>query len=286
MNFKLIKNPMENNATRVAYNALATETFGLSFEDWYQSGHFDGSHIPYTLFDDDVAVANISVNLMDVKYDGKVKKYIQLGTVMTRPEWRGKGLQKQIFNEIIADFDGIFDCMFLFANKNVLDFYPKLGFEKAVEYSFEKAITPKPANVKKLDMAKAEDVALFKSYYKKGNSFSAFEVKNGFALEMFYCGGPYSENVFYIDEYDAVVVAETDENTVTCLDIFGGESFTAEEIMSVFGCKKLAMGFTPKDTQSFETAVIDDEDTTLFVLKGGENIFAENKLLFPMIAHT
>ena len=286
MNCKLIKNPMKNNATRAAYNALATETFGLSFEDWYQSGHFDGSHIPYTFFDGDVAVANISINMMDVEFSGKVKKYIQLGTVMTRPEWRGKGLQKLIFNEIMADFDGKFDCMFLFANKNVLNFYPKLGFEKAVEYSFEKAITPKPANVKKLDMAKAEDVALFKSYYEKGNSFSAFEVKNGFALEMFYCGGPYSENVFYIDEYNAVVVAETDENTVTCLDIFGGGNYTAEEIMSAFGKEKLAMGFTPKDSTGFDIQPINDEDTVLFVYSGGENIFSDKKLLFPMISHT
>ena len=74
--------------------------------------------------------------------------------------------------EILKDFEGKYDCMFLFANRKVLDFYPKLGFEKAVEYSFEKAITPKPANVKKLDMAKAEDVALFKSYYEKGNRTS------------------------------------------------------------------------------------------------------------------
>ena len=286
MNYKLIKNPMKNDATRAAHNALAGETFGLSFEDWYHGGYFDGSHIPYTLFDGDAAVANISVNLMDVKYDGKVKKYIQLGTVMTKPEYRGKGLQKQIFNEIMAEFSGKFDCMFLFANKNVLDFYPKLGFEKAVEYSFEKAINSKTCKCEKLDMAKAEDVALFKSYYEKGNSFSAFEVKNGFALEMFYCGGPYSENVFYIKEYDSVVVAETDENTVTCLDIFGGQGYSAEEIMSVFGCKKLVMGFTPKDTHGYETAVINDEDTTLFVYKNGENIFADSQLLFPLIAHT
>ena len=286
MNFKLIKNPMGNDDTRAAYNALASETFGLSFEDWYQGGYFDSSHIPYTVFDDGKAVANISVNLMDVEYAGTMKKYIQLGTVMTKAEYRGKGLQRQIFNEIIKDFSGKFDTMLLFANKTVTEFYPKLGFEKAVEYFFEKNIIPQTATVKKLDMSKTEDVQFFREHYEKGNSFSDFEVKNGFALEMFYLGGPYSENVFYIEKYDATVVAETDGNTVTCLDIFGGQGYSAEEIMSAFGCEKLVMGFTPKDSTGFDIQPINDEDTVLFVYSGGENIFSDKKLLFPLISHT
>ena len=113
-----------------------------------------------------------------------------------------------------------------------------------------------------------------------------FEVKNGFALEMFYLGGPYSENVFYIEKYDATVVAETDGNTVTCLDIFGGQGYSAEEIMSAFGCEKLVMGFTPKDSTGFDIQPINDEDTVLFVYSGGENIFSDKKLLFPTTAHT
>ncbi len=286
MNFELIKNPMENNATRAAYNALATRTFGLSFESWYHSGYFDGSHIPYTVFWGDVAVANISLNLMDVEYGGKLKKYIQLGTVMTRQEYRVKGLQKLIFNEIMADFGDKADCIFLFANKNVLDFYPKLGFEKAVEYAFEKILTPRNSTVKKLDMAKAEDVKFFRRYYEKGNSFSALQVKNGFALEMFYLGGPYVDCVYYLPEYDAVVVAEREENALVCLEIFGGMGYSIDEITAVFGKERLIMGFTPKDVQGFETAVVNDEDTTLFVYKNGENIFADSRLMFPLISHT
>ena len=286
MKYTLIKNPMKNADTRAAYNALATETFGLSFEDWYQSGYFDGCHIPYTVFDDGKAEANISVNLMDVEYAGTVKKYIQLGTVMTDPDYRGQGLQKQIFRQIIDDFGGKYEAMFLFANKTVTEFYPKLGFEKAVEYSFEKRIVPHTVPMKKLGMVDKQDTELLKRYYEKGNSFSAFEVKNGFALEMFYLGGPYRENVFYIEKYDAVVVAETEDNTVTCLDIFGGKGYSMEEIMSAFGCERLVMGFTPKDSTGFDIQPINDEDTVLFVYSGGENIFSDKKLLFPMIAHT
>ncbi len=286
MNITLIKNTMDSPAPKVGYNRLAKETFGLDFEGWYSGGFFDGSHIPYTVFDGDTAVANISVNLMDVQYGGTLKRYIQLGTVMTKAEYRGRGLQKVIFDAVINDFSDKCDAIFLFANKNVTGFYPKFGFEKAVEYTFEKAININETSVCRLDMTNDEDVAFFRKYYDKGNSFSALEVKNGFALEMFYCGGPYADNVFYIQKYDAVVVAETDENSVTCLDILGGENFTIEEIMSAFGRKKLIMGFTPRDKSGFEIKELWDEDTVLFVLKSGENIFSGSQLLFPLISHT
>ena len=286
MKYTLIKNSMSGEKGRKGYNALSQQTFGLDFENWYGSGHFDGSHIPYTVFDGDNAVANISVNLMDVLYNGQIKRYIQLGTVMTDKQYRKQGLQRIIFDEIIADYSGKFDAMFLFANKNVTEFYPKFGFEKAVEYCFEKTVEPEECAVRKLDMASDKDVAVLKEYYRKGNGFSALEVKNGFALEMFYLGGPYADNVFYIEEYDAVVVAEKDDDTVTCLDIFGGGSYTLEEIMSALGCRKLIMGFTPKDIKGFTISPVDDEDTVLFVHSSGENVFAENRLLFPLIAHT
>lgn len=286
MKYTLIKNPMDSPAQRAEYNRLAKETFGLDFEGWYSGGYFDGNHIPYTVFDGDTAVANISVNLMDVQYGSTVKRYIQLGTVMTSPVYRGQGLQKIIFDTVINDFSDKCDAVFLFANRTVTDFYPKLGFEKAVEYTFEKNIIPQTAIVKKLDMTDDTDMAFFRKYYDKGNRFSDLEVKNGFALEMFYCSGPYSENVFYIEKYDAVVVAETDENSVTCLDIFGGEYCTTEEIMSAFGREKLIMGFTPQDKTGFEIKQLDDEDTVLFVYTGGENIFSGNQLLFPLISHT
>ena len=286
MKYTLIKSSMKDTATRAGYNRLATRTFGLSFEDWYNSGHFDGDHIPYTVFDGEKAVANISVNLMDVEYNGETKRYIQLGTVMTAPAYRGKGLQREIFRQLMEDFEGKYDTMFLFANKTVTEFYPKLGFEKAVEYSFEKAVVPQKTPVKKLDMTDKKDVAMLKEYYEKGNSFSAFKVKNGFALEMFYLGGPYSENVFYIEKYDAVVVAEAEDNTVTCLDIFSGDGYSIEEVMAAFGCERLVMGFTPKDSTGFDIQQINDEDTVLFVHRDGKNIFAGKKLLFPMIAHT
>ena len=288
MKYTLIRNPMTDAKRRHAYNQLATDTFRLSFDSWYNSGYFDGSHIPYTLFDGDKAVANISVNLMDVVVDGRIKKYIQLGTVMTNKAYRGQGLQKYIFNQVMEDFKGKFDAMFLFANKNVLEFYPKFGFEKSVEYTFSKTVNGNKREIKKLDMADSNDVSLLKRFYDVGNPFSAMLVINGFALEMFYLTGPYRNNVYYIPQYDTIVIMENDDNTVTVLDIFCAGNKDIDRILTAIcdGETKISLGFTPNSTYGYDMQLVNDEDTTLFVHKDGENIFADKQLLFPLIAHT
>ena len=288
MSYTLVKNPMTDDKHRQAYNRLATDTFRLSFENWYNSGYFDGSHIPYTLFDGEKAVANISVNVMDVCFDGRQRKYIQLGTVMTDKAYRGQGLQKIIFNQIMEDFKDRFDAMFLFANKTVLDFYPKYGFEKAVEYSLEKIVEGKGGRVKKLDMTDARDVQMFRKFYDNGNPFSALAVVNGFALEMFYLTGPYSDCVYYLPQQNAVVVAEIDEGKLTVLDVFCTADKNLDDIILTLcdGRTKVSLGFVPLNTAGYEKHLLNDEDTTLFVHKDGENIFADRQLLFPLIAHT
>lgn len=288
MNYTLIKNSIADDRYRQGYYQLAKDTFRLSFENWYNSGHFDGKHIPYTMFDGHKAVANISVNFMDVAFEGQIKKYVQLGTVMTDREYRGKGLQKCIFEEIMKDLQGKADAIFLFANKTVLEFYPKLGFVKDVEYTFGKTINGTQGNLRQLDMANADDVAMVKKYYEKGNPFSAMAVVNGFGLEMFYLGGPYSDCVCYLPEYDAVVVAEKDGDSLTVLDIFCEPEKNMDDVLSAFcnGETKVNLGFTPKSTDGWHVELLNDEDTTLFIHKNGENIFSGRQLLFPLIAHT
>lgn len=288
MNYMLIKNSIANDKYRDGYYQLAKDTFRLSFENWYNSGYFDGKHVPYTLFDGDKAVANISVNFMDVVFEGHRKKYVQLGTVMTDKEYRGKGLQKYIFIEIMKDLQGKADAIFLFANKTVLEFYPKLGFVKDEEYAFAKTINGTLGNLRQLDMTNPDDVAMVKKYYEKGNPFSDMTVVDGFGLEMFYLGGPYSECVYYMSEYDAVVILEKDKNSLTVLDIFCTADKDMDDILSALchGETVINLGFTPKSTDGWGVELLNDEDTTLFIHEDGENVFTGKQLLFPLIAHT
>ena len=109
---------------------------------------------PYVLADGDRVIANVSVNRMDMLWRGQAKQYIQIGTVMTDEAYRGKGLSKFLIETVLHDWKDRCDAIYLFANRTVLDFYPKFGFVKAVEHQQSFSLAPQPGDFQKLDMQK------------------------------------------------------------------------------------------------------------------------------------
>ena len=140
MSLRIEKNYRDNEALRESFNQLAGRVFHLSFENWYQNGFWKDNYIPYSVVIDGEVVANVSVNHCDMNYKGNVVKLIQLGTVMTDPAFRGRGYSKALMEEIMKDYDGKVDGIYLFANDSVLDFYPKFGFREAKEYQYSKDV--------------------------------------------------------------------------------------------------------------------------------------------------
>lgn len=138
---QIIKGYQKNEKLRQSFNALAIETFNLSFEDWYQNGFWRENYIPYSIIVDERVIANVSVNTTDMIFAGNKKHLIQLGTVMTAKEYRNKGLIRQIMDKIEDDYKEKVDGIYLFANDTVLDFYPKFGFERSLEYQYSLQIT-------------------------------------------------------------------------------------------------------------------------------------------------
>lgn len=313
MNYQLEKNIMKNDTLRKAYNELAEKTFGLNFEAWYQSGYCGNTHIPYTLFDGKKAVSNVSVNCMQVAWQGKVRNFIQLGTVMTDPAYRNQNLSRCLMEEVLHDWRDKADAIFLFANQSVLDFYPKFGFERQAQYQYslipvkatgktagnlrnpdeEKTHIEKLYEAEKLEIEKPEHLKLLENCYQKGNPFSKLQTVNGFGLLMFYCGSFLKDCIYYIPEMDAVVIAEQEEETLYCLDVFCEAGKDLNHILAIVAAEEISrivFQFTPVFDQTeqwnYEIKKIEDEDNALFILKGKENIFAGEKLLFPEIAHT
>ena len=129
MNKSIEINYRDNDALRASFNELAGKVFGLSFENWYQNGFWKDNYIPYSVVIDGKVVANVSVNRCDVNYNGETKSLIQLGTVMTDPDHRGKGYARELMEKIISDYEGKVDGMYLFANDSVTSFYPLFGFK-------------------------------------------------------------------------------------------------------------------------------------------------------------
>ncbi len=292
MKYNLEKHVMENPDLRQSYNKLAERTFGLNFEKWYQDG-YGKSHIPYTLFEQGKAVSNVSVNLMKVLWQEKVHHYIQLGTVMTDSKYRKQGLSRMLLEEVLHDWKEKVDGIFLFANDSVLDFYPKFGFKRMEQYQYQRKMQYNEQKKKqvavKLDVDKKEDLALLRKCYEKGNPFSKLQVIQGFDLLMFYCGSFLKDCIYYVKEQEAVVIAEQEDNTLYLLDVFCEKNKDLQEILTAITTEKIneiVFKFTPIKYHDCEVARVEDDNDALFVLEGKENIFAEENLMFPEIAHT
>lgn len=136
MNYKLINNYKDNKKYRDSFNKLAESTFDINFEEWYERGFWNDKYICYSYVDKEKVIANVSINKMDLIYQGKDYKALQIGTVMTHPDYRGQGLSKKLLDYVIAKYEHEYDFLYLFANDSVLEFYPKFGFERVEESSF------------------------------------------------------------------------------------------------------------------------------------------------------
>lgn len=286
--YDFIKDVKENQQVRKSFNLLAQKTFHIDFGPWYQNGYWGGDYIPYCLLNGDKVVSNVSVNIINTRWEDQKKLYIQLGTVMTDEEYQGRGLSRWLMEKVMEDWKDKCDSMYLFANDGVLDFYPKFGFEKALQYQCHKAVKNKYGDVRKLDMSTEYDRKLLMDTYKFSNPFSALPMEDNYGLLMFYCSQFMRENIYYIEQYEAVLAAEYDDENLVCYDIFCPTKCTIDDILCTMAhqnTKTAALGFTPKPVNDFNITELQEENTTLFVLKGKENLFRENKLMFPVLSY-
>lgn len=244
-------------------------------------------YIPHVLLDRDRIVANVSVNIIDTLWKNQSKRYIQLGTVMTDCEYRQRGLSRWLIERILETYKEECDAIYLFANDSVLDFYPKFGFVKRNQYQCQIPIIPKVGQLRLLDMSSKEDKALLIEKYRKSNPFSALPMEENVGLLMFYCSQFLKDNVYYIEKYDAIVIMEQEDENMICYDIFCDANNDLENLLSTIAraqTKNILLGFTPKKSDSYENFILKGEDT-LFVLEEAEDIFAGNKIMFPLLSH-
>ncbi|MBD8497946.1 GNAT family N-acetyltransferase [Paenibacillus arenosi] len=286
--YTYVTNVKADEQLRSSFFQLANETFEIDFEPWYQKGYWGDRYITYALSTEQKVVANVSVNVIDTTWQGQKRLYIGIGTVMTANEYRQKGLSGWLMNEVLREWTEKCDAIFLMANDSVVNFYPKFGFERADEYQCTMNIQQSNIISRKLDMTSAQDIQLLLSTYKFSNPFSALPMESNTELLMFCCTELFHEFIYYVEEYDAIVIAEHEGEQLICYDIYSsGNDVSVTNILSAVAAentRSAVLGFTPKQTEGCTIEPLHEEDTTLFVLKIKENVFSSNKLMIPTLA--
>ncbi len=284
---EIIKNYRDNALLRHSFNTLAEETFGLDFEAWYQNGFWGDDYNPYSIVKGGQIVANVSVNRTDFLYNGRIRHFLQLGTVMTKEAYRRRGCIRAIMEQIEADYNGKTDGIYLFANDNVLDFYPRFGFREAQEYQYDKTLhTRKERTMERVSMERKEDWDKVERAVKESVCNGAFDQAGNSSLIMFYLTKYMRENVYYEKNLEVYAVAETEGKSLLLHQVFSRREADPAKVTAAFGkeIERVSLGFTPKNPEEFECSLLKEEDTTLFVKGKAFDDFDRERMRFPVLA--
>ena len=284
-----VSNYKDDNILRQSFNALTKRVYGFDFEQWYKDGYWSDFYVPHSLLVDGEIVANSSVSIIDFDFVGQKRKYIQIGTVMTAPEYRGLGLSRFLMEKIMNEWKDKCDMLYLFANDSVLSFYPQFGFEKVDEYvcSFDTGMINPLQIAQKVDMGNNQNRLTLIDKIKRTKPVASFSMINNSGLIMFYLTSFLKDTVYYIPKYDAYVICGIDEGVLHLHDVFCADELVLSDLLGSLvtdNIKEVRLGFTPKSDVVFETKVLVEDDTTLFVFGKDAELFKKSKVRFPILS--
>ncbi|MPN11556.1 hypothetical protein SDC9_158859 [bioreactor metagenome] len=222
---------------------------------------------------------------MNVEFSDCVHKYIQLGTVMTDPEFRNRGLIRQLMEVIFHDYKTA-DGFFLFANDQVKSFYPLFNFQSQTEYRY--ALIPKPVKnaVVQLTMNGDQNGKRFLELKQRMHSLAAVEFDND-ELMMFYLISINQHDVYYIAVYDALLIARLSAGVLNVYAIYSSQDVSPAQICECWMVQYdyALFHFNPRDKHAMIKKPFAEENTTLFV-KGHKLISDLNRIeVIPLLAH-
>ena len=283
-----------NETIRKSYNKLAMKIYGFQFEEWYQAGFWTDCYNPYVLLDQDQVVAAIAVNQMKFNEGGILKNYVQLGTVMTDPEYRNLGLSRFLMNIIVQEWLPKTEGIYLFANDSVLDFYPKFGFVRQQESIYTRPIQKSSKNLlKKIDMNTPCNLDKFANILENSVANGAFSMRENPGLVMFYVTGFMKEMVYYLEDKDTFVIAQVEKDKLQIFGIYS-EKFVSVDLIvdALVGFFQLNTAlvellFTPVDYADlkYSKRIHNEEGSTLFVMGKGLEKFSESGFMFETLSH-
>lgn len=288
---ELIVDYKDNEKYRKSFNELATATFGIDFEPWFQKGFWNERYICYSYADGDQVVANVSINKLDIMWEGERKKAIQIGTVMTHPDYRKRGLASSLMQKAIDDHEEDFDFIYLFGNNHALSMYLKCGFKPIVESQFSMALNSgegQNSKLRKLDMSNAEDLKLICQRSSERAFISErLGVTNDQHLILFYCLYVLSDNIYYLEEEETIVLFSVEGTELHLYDVLSEKSMELEQILSkitVPEVEKVVFHFTPSlESHKVDVEPLETEDRTLLIKPLTKEI--TEAFLFPAMSH-
>lgn len=204
---------------------LLQDTFGIDVGTQDRFGGPDPTSMPFGYFDENGAcVANFSAFSMPMMIDGHLVKAAGFQSGAVRPEWRGRGLYRDLMRRAFGWCDGQgFGLGLLLTDKPAL--YEPYGFRVLPQHRFS-GPPPKEATpvglARTLSISNPGDLALVMRLLRERTSVSSvFAVAS--QVEMFLLNSGFDSDIrlAYLDQFEAIVAWKSDGTSFQLLDIAG-----------------------------------------------------------------
>ena len=228
--YEFMKDYKNNTQSRLSFNRLAKKTFGIDFETWYQDGFWGDSYICYSYLKDGEVISNVSLSTMELIIDGRKQKAIQIGTVMTSPDYRRQGLAYQLLQKIFEDYDSAYELYFLAADKEAVSLYEKCGFEQISENQYTIDLTGYELledPLEPLDVSKETMLKIKRLSQPLSNILSAIGDEH---VLMFYYTLEFKDSI-YRPKDDVYTIFEIEEDKLNLYDILSPNKVNLEELI-------------------------------------------------------
>lgn len=261
----------------------------ISFRRWYELGGWHPGYRAFAIFEGDEIVANASLQRMNLLVRGQRVTGWQFGAVGVLPDLRGRGLQQHLMSDVLKRIDQR-DFVFLFANEDVLDFYPKYGFKRVTEWLFgvETDIEPAPSSLRRLSVDSAEDRALVARIAASAQPVTErFGAEDYGGILLWYWTQFHRDDVYYHAGDDAIVVAEEDAEVLRVLDVFATRPIDLPAYLPQLATRPtqhVEFAFTPERYWPRAEPLCEYLESPFFVL-GNPNL-PSGPFKFPVLAQT
>ncbi len=206
---------------------------------------WDSNYESYSISENDEIVSNICLFKTKLMYNGAEYDALSVGAVATKREYRKMGYSRMLMEHVINKYPDT--IMYLSANDNVLDFYPRFGFTRV----FEKLpVIATYINNDATPVKLAFNDPKVWDYVKNSKLFSRrLDCMNTANVNLFHIYWGYLKDCLYeIPEIGTMIVAKQNGCTLKLIGAFTENEISFEDIkqhLPFRGINRVEFGFTP-----------------------------------------